>query len=60
MMRFVHCSDVHITADYFAQPLLRLGWRRWVALVELTVGGRARQYRRLRCEARMRCTWSSG
>jgi 3',5'-cyclic AMP phosphodiesterase CpdA len=45
-MRFVHCSDVHITADYFAQPLLRLGWRRWVALAELTVGGRARAYRR--------------
>jgi 3',5'-cyclic AMP phosphodiesterase CpdA len=45
-MRFVHCSDVHITADYFAQPLLRLGWRRWVALMELTVGGRARAYRR--------------
>ncbi|MDY7226620.1 metallophosphoesterase family protein [Hyalangium rubrum] len=44
-MRFVHCSDVHITADYFAQPLLRLGWRRWVALAELTVGGRARAYR---------------
>lgn len=45
-MRFVHCSDVHITADYFAQPFFRLGWRRWVALAELTVGGRARAYRR--------------
>jgi 3',5'-cyclic AMP phosphodiesterase CpdA len=45
LMRFVHCSDVHITADYFAQPLLRLGWRRWLALAELTVGGRARAYR---------------
>jgi 3',5'-cyclic AMP phosphodiesterase CpdA len=33
-MRFVHCSDVHITADYFAQPLFRLGWRRWVALAD--------------------------
>jgi 3',5'-cyclic AMP phosphodiesterase CpdA len=45
-MRFVHCSDVHVTADYFAQPLLRLGWRRWMALAELTVGGRARAYHR--------------
>jgi 3',5'-cyclic AMP phosphodiesterase CpdA len=45
-MRFLHCSDVHITADYFAQSFLRLGWRRWVALAELTVGGRARAYRR--------------
>jgi hypothetical protein len=45
-MRFVHCSDVHITADYFAQPFFKLGWRRWVALAELTVGGRARAYRR--------------
>ncbi|MFL5348067.1 MAG: metallophosphoesterase family protein [Hyalangium sp.] len=45
-MRFVHCSDVHITADYLAQPFFRLGWRRWVALAELAVGGRARAYRR--------------
>ncbi|WP_224370163.1 metallophosphoesterase family protein [Hyalangium versicolor] len=45
-MRFVHCSDVHITADYFAQPFFRLGWRRWLAFAELTVGGRARAYRR--------------
>jgi 3',5'-cyclic AMP phosphodiesterase CpdA len=44
-MRFVHCSDVHITADYLKQPLLRLGWRRWIAFAELTVGGRARAYR---------------
>lgn len=43
-MRFVHCSDVHITADYFAQSFFKLGWRRWVALAELTVGGRARAY----------------
>jgi 3',5'-cyclic AMP phosphodiesterase CpdA len=43
-MRFVHCSDVHITEDYFALPLHRLGWRRWVALAELTVGGRAKRY----------------
>jgi 3',5'-cyclic AMP phosphodiesterase CpdA len=45
-MRFVHCSDVHITADYSAQPFFRLGWRRWIALAELTVGGRARAYRK--------------
>ncbi|WP_224242118.1 metallophosphoesterase family protein [Hyalangium gracile] len=45
-MRFVHCSDVHITADYFAQSFFRLGWRRWLAFAELTVGGRARAYRR--------------
>lgn len=44
-MRFVHCSDVHITADYFAQSFFKMGWRRWVALAELTVGGRARAYR---------------
>ncbi|MCP3103592.1 metallophosphoesterase [Myxococcus sp. K15C18031901] len=43
-MRIVHCSDVHITDDYFALPLHRLGWRRWVALAELTVGGRAKRY----------------
>ncbi|MCE9669356.1 metallophosphoesterase [Myxococcus stipitatus] len=43
-MRIVHCSDVHITDDYFALPLHRLGWRRWIALAELTVGGRARRY----------------
>ncbi|WP_163866453.1 metallophosphoesterase family protein [Myxococcus eversor] len=45
-MRFIHCSDVHITDDYFALPLRRLGWRRWVALAELTVGGRAKRYAR--------------
>ncbi|NOK37797.1 metallophosphoesterase [Corallococcus exercitus] len=44
-MRFLHCSDVHITEDYFALPLHKLGWRRWVALVELTAGGRAKAYR---------------
>lgn len=43
-MRFVHCSDVHITEDYRTLPLLRLGWRRWFALVELTLGGRAKRY----------------
>ncbi|GHG68612.1 metallophosphoesterase [Comamonas sp. JC664] len=45
-MRIAHCSDVHITENYFSLPLHRLGWRRWVALAELTVGGRARRYAR--------------
>ncbi|MFP2907465.1 metallophosphoesterase family protein [Pyxidicoccus sp. 3LFB2] len=45
-MRFVHCSDVHITDDYSAIPLRRLGWRRCLALVELTLGGRAKRYLR--------------
>jgi 3',5'-cyclic AMP phosphodiesterase CpdA len=43
-MRFLHCSDVHITDDYAARQLLQLGWRRWIALVELRVGGRARRF----------------
>ncbi|MHB8874051.1 MAG: metallophosphoesterase family protein [Myxococcaceae bacterium] len=47
-MRFLHCSDVHVTQDYFssASPLFRLGWRRWIALLELKFGGRAAQYAR--------------
>jgi 3',5'-cyclic AMP phosphodiesterase CpdA len=44
-MRFLHCSDVHVTADYLALPIHRLGWRRWVALLELTVGRRSATYR---------------
>jgi len=43
-MRFLHCSDVHITDDYFRRNLLRLGWRRWVAMAELQLGGRARRF----------------
>lgn len=43
-MRFLHCSDVHITLDYFKLPILKLGWRRWIAMAELTVGGRAKRY----------------
>ena len=38
MMRFLHCSDVHITEDYSKVPLLKLGWRRWMALAELRLG----------------------
>ena len=45
-MRFLHCSDVHITADYFSLPIRRLGWRRWVAMAELSVGGRKKAYAR--------------
>lgn len=44
-MRFVHCSDVHVTGDYFRAPL-KLGWRRWVAMLELTAGGRGRAFAR--------------
>ena len=43
-MRFLHCSDVHITDDYDRRQLLRLGWRRWVAMAELQLGGRARRF----------------
>jgi 3',5'-cyclic AMP phosphodiesterase CpdA len=43
-MRFLHCSDVHVTQNYFAAPLLKLGWRRWIALFELELGGRAKAY----------------
>jgi 3',5'-cyclic AMP phosphodiesterase CpdA len=43
-MRFLHASDVHITDDYFRRQLLRLGWRRWVAMAELQLGGRARRF----------------
>ena len=44
-MRFLHCSDVHITQDYSAAPFFTLGWRRWLGLLELTIGGRATAYR---------------
>ena len=43
-MRFLHCSDVHVTDDYFRRQLLLLGWRRWVAMAELHLGGRARRF----------------
>lgn len=43
-MRFLHCSDVHLTTDYFSRPKWPLGWRRWLVLLELGPGGRAKQY----------------
>lgn len=43
-MRLLHCSDLHLTHDYFSTPLRELGWRRSVALLELKFGGRARSY----------------
>jgi 3',5'-cyclic AMP phosphodiesterase CpdA len=43
-MRFLHASDVHITDRYGSRQLLRLGWRRWVAMAELQLGGRARRF----------------
>ena len=53
-MRFLHCSDVHITGDYSAHPFFSLGWRRWVAMMELRFGGRAKAYRHAReCLARI-------
>ena len=43
-MRFLHCSDVHITQDYAATPLRALGWRRTLALFELKFGGRSNSF----------------
>ncbi len=43
-MRYLHCSDVHVTDDYARRQLLRLGWRRWIAMAELQLGGRARRF----------------
>jgi 3',5'-cyclic AMP phosphodiesterase CpdA len=43
-MRFLHLSDVHVTQDYLRVPLRRLGWRRAIAMWELTVGGRQKRY----------------
>jgi 3',5'-cyclic AMP phosphodiesterase CpdA len=43
-MRFLHLSDVHVTQDYLQIPLRKLGWRRAVAMWELTIGGRQKRY----------------
>jgi 3',5'-cyclic AMP phosphodiesterase CpdA len=44
-MRFLHCSDVHVTTQYRGVPMRQLGWRRAIALLELTAGGRAHAFR---------------
>lgn len=43
-MRILHASDVHVTDDYGKLPWRRLGWRRWLALLELGLGGRAKAF----------------
>jgi 3',5'-cyclic AMP phosphodiesterase CpdA len=43
-VRFLHCSDVHITGDYRSKSWLELGWRRMPALGELFLKGRARDF----------------
>lgn len=46
VLTFLHCSDVHITASYRERSPSELGWRRSIALLELSVGGRSRAYAR--------------
>lgn len=46
-MKFLHCSDIHVTApDYFHRTPWSLGWRRMPALAELSLGGRAQLFAR--------------
>jgi len=44
-MRFLHCSDLHVTQRYRHVPWLSLGWHRWAAMWEVTVRGRGEAYR---------------
>jgi 3',5'-cyclic AMP phosphodiesterase CpdA len=44
-MRFLHCSDLHLTQRYRGVPVRELGWHRCVAMLEVTVGGRGAAYR---------------
>jgi 3',5'-cyclic AMP phosphodiesterase CpdA len=44
-MRFLHISDVHVTADYRKVPLRRLEWRRLPALYKVACGGRGKDWR---------------
>src|SRR6185436_16886145 len=39
-MRVLHCSDVHITQNYFGASFRRIGWRHTTALLELHFGNR--------------------
>ncbi|MDB4916395.1 MAG: hypothetical protein JWM95_4039 [Gemmatimonadetes bacterium] len=43
-MRFLHCSDIHVTQQYDPIAFRELGWRRSVAMLEHTIGGRSRAY----------------
>lgn len=43
-MRFLHCSDVHITGEYRLSDAFKLGWRRMPALAELFLKGRYRNF----------------
>ena len=45
-LRFLHCSDIHLTQDYAEVPIFRLGWRFWMAWYELAVKRRALDYAR--------------
>jgi 3',5'-cyclic AMP phosphodiesterase CpdA len=44
-MRFLHCSDIHLTQDYATVPIFRLGWRFWMAWYELAWKKRSVDYR---------------
>jgi 3',5'-cyclic AMP phosphodiesterase CpdA len=44
-MRFLHCSDLHVTQRYWDTPWLSLGWRRWIAMWEVMGRGRGEAYR---------------
>ncbi len=43
-MRFLHCSDVHVTQRYRHAPWFRMGWQRWIAMWEITARGRGKAY----------------
>jgi 3',5'-cyclic AMP phosphodiesterase CpdA len=45
-MRVLHASDIHLTQDYRALPLWRMGPRFWMAAYELFWQGRAQAYQR--------------
>jgi 3',5'-cyclic AMP phosphodiesterase CpdA len=45
-VRFLHCSDIHLTQDYAEVPIFRLGWRFWMAWYELAWKKRAADYAR--------------